>query len=106
MCSTDTDVSGFANVDKGGVTIDMRDVNAVELDRKDMIVRVGAGALWQDVYDVLEPHDLSVLGGRIGDVGVAGLTLGGEFDSLWWLSSGLQRKGNAWRIGNPDLMFG
>lgn len=60
-----------------GITIDMRAINAVELDKENMLVKVGAGALWQDVYDALESHGLSVLGGRIGDVGVAGLTLGG-----------------------------
>jgi hypothetical protein len=56
----------------------MRALNSIELNTAEMAVHVGAGALWQDVYDVLEPHGLSVLGGRVGDVGVAGLTLGGN----------------------------
>jgi FAD/FMN-containing dehydrogenase len=61
-----------------GVTIDMRAIKNVEIDKEHSVVRVGAGALWQSVYDVVEPQGLTVLGGRIGDVGVAGLTLGGE----------------------------
>lgn len=56
----------------------MRALNSIELNAAEMTVYVGAGALWQDVYDVLEPLNLSVLGGRVGDVGVAGLTLGGK----------------------------
>ncbi|KAF2177257.1 FAD-binding domain-containing protein [Zopfia rhizophila CBS 207.26] len=66
--------AGFNNIEDG-VTIDMQSMNAVDVDKE--VVRVGAGAIWQDVYDVVEPRNLSVLGGRIGVVGVAGLTTGG-----------------------------
>jgi FAD binding domain len=40
-------------------------------------VKVGAGARWFDVYRTLEAEGLMVLGGRVADVGVGGLTLGG-----------------------------
>jgi hypothetical protein len=38
---------------------------------------VGTGNKWLDVYSVLEPKGLSVVGGRVADIGVGGLTLGG-----------------------------
>ncbi|KAI4934725.1 hypothetical protein J4E85_002583 [Alternaria conjuncta] len=55
----------------------MQSMNKVEVTRGDQVVRVGAGALWQDVYDEAEKRDLTVLGGRIGVVGTAGFLTGG-----------------------------
>ena len=40
-------------------------------------VGVGTGLLWDDVYAALEPFNVTVVGGRISGIGVAGLTLGG-----------------------------
>jgi FAD/FMN-containing dehydrogenase len=40
-------------------------------------VDVGAGLIWDDVYGVLDPLNITVAGGRITTVGVAGFTLGG-----------------------------
>jgi hypothetical protein len=40
-------------------------------------VEVGAGLTWDQVYEVLEPTGVNVVGGRVFGVGVAGLTLGG-----------------------------
>ncbi|KAL6710324.1 hypothetical protein ACN47E_009270 [Coniothyrium glycines] len=68
--------AGFNNIDDG-VTLDMRSYNGVEVALGDEIVRVGAGAIWQDVYDVAEKRGLSVLGGRIGVVGAGGFLTGG-----------------------------
>lgn len=33
---------------------------------------IGAGMRWEEVYDALEPFGVSVLGGRVPGVGVAG----------------------------------
>ncbi|KAL8364736.1 hypothetical protein RB595_003830 [Gaeumannomyces hyphopodioides] len=41
------------------------------------VASIGPGARWRDVYDALEPHGLTVAGGRDGDVGVGGLVTGG-----------------------------
>lgn len=38
---------------------------------------VGPGARWLEVYRTLDEHNIGVLGGRIGTVGVGGLLLGG-----------------------------
>lgn len=63
---------------KDGVTIDMQSFNGVEVARGDEVVRVSAGAIWQNAYDVAEKRNLTVLGGRIGVVGTAGFLTGGK----------------------------
>ncbi|KAJ3040566.1 hypothetical protein HDV00_010746 [Rhizophlyctis rosea] len=45
-------------------------------------VEVGPGARWGDVYQQLDKFGLSVVGGRISDVGVGGLSLGGGISHL------------------------
>ena len=40
-------------------------------------VTIGAGLIWDDVYMVLEPYGVNVVGGRVSGVGVGGFTLGG-----------------------------
>ena len=40
-------------------------------------VEVGPGLVWDEVYATLGPTGVSVVGGRVPGVGVAGLTLGG-----------------------------
>ncbi|KAF2269735.1 FAD-binding domain-containing protein [Lojkania enalia] len=72
---------GFANIENG-VTIDMRDMNTVDISRHGEVVEVGAGALWGHVYDVVEQRGLSILGGRVASVGVGGLTTGGGISYL------------------------
>lgn len=52
-------------------------MGTVELSKDKKSVKVGAGARWVDVYSTLEKDNLTVVGGRVSDVGVAGLTLGG-----------------------------
>ena len=41
------------------------------------VVQVGAGLVWDDVYSSLSPLNLTVVGGRVSGIGVAGLSLGG-----------------------------
>jgi FAD/FMN-containing dehydrogenase len=43
----------------------------------DGYVSVDPWLRWGTVYDYLDPHELVVLGGRDGSVGVGGLVLGG-----------------------------
>ncbi|QRV84353.1 FAD-binding domain protein [Ceratobasidium sp. AG-Ba] len=47
-------------------------------------VDVGSGLVWDDVYAALQPHGVTVVGGRVTGVGVGGFTLGGGYS---WLSN-------------------
>jgi FAD/FMN-containing dehydrogenase len=51
--------------------------NDTKVDSTSGTVEVGAGLTWGQVYAALEPTGVNVVGGRVSDVGVAGLTLGG-----------------------------
>ena len=68
--------AGAANI-QDGVTIDLGQMKSVVVNDERTITQVGPGARWSDVYSKLSPMDLSVVGGRVSDVGVAGVTLGG-----------------------------
>ncbi|KAI0434885.1 FAD-binding domain-containing protein [Xylaria sp. FL1042] len=67
---------GTSNV-QGGVTIDLRGLNDIKLNKDKNTISVGAGVTMGAVYSYLDPLNLSVVGGRASSVGVAGLTLGG-----------------------------
>lgn len=73
--------AGAANIGDG-VTIDLSQMDRVVVSRDRKLTAVGAGARWQDVYSKLVPMNLSVVGGRVGTVGVSGLTLGGNSNSI------------------------
>ena len=49
----------------------------INYDASSETVDVGSGLLWNEVYSALEPFNVTVVGGRVPGVGVAGLTLGG-----------------------------
>lgn len=67
---------GFANTDHG-VTIDLAGLNDVTLSTEKDTVSIGTGTRWEKVYSVVEPHGLSVVGGRVGSVGTGGYITGG-----------------------------
>lgn len=68
---------GASNV-PGGITIDLHKLNEVKVSKDRKITYTGTGNRWEDVYSKLDPMNLAVIGGRNGDIGVGGLTLGGE----------------------------
>ena len=68
--------AGAANI-QGGVTIDLSTMVSVNVSDDQTTTYVGGGARWQDVYLKLDAMNLSVSGGRVNDIGVGGLTLGG-----------------------------
>lgn len=72
--------AGLSTVD-GGIVIDLSALDTVEL-RAERRVRVGGGALWGQVAEVLTPHGLVISSGDTADVGVGGLTLSG---GIGWL---------------------
>jgi hypothetical protein len=57
-------------------------MNQVTLSPGQDSVSIGPGARWEDVYKRLDPLEIGVTGGRVGDVGVPGLITGG-----WSISS-------------------
>jgi FAD/FMN-containing dehydrogenase len=69
---------GAANIDDG-VLIDLGGFNRVDYDAKQNTATVGSGSRWQAVYEQLDPFNVTVVGGRVLEVGVGGLTLGGMF---------------------------
>ncbi|KAJ7581441.1 FAD dependent oxidoreductase [Mycena floridula] len=62
-----------------GVQISMARFNQVVYDNATKTATVGAGLLWDQVYETLIPLGVNVVGGRVPGVGVAGFTLGGGY---------------------------
>ncbi|KAF2030280.1 FAD-binding domain-containing protein [Setomelanomma holmii] len=72
---------GFSSIQSGPL-ISTKDLNEVVFDAASMTVRVGPGNDWQDVHQALEGTGVTVVGGRIGDVGVGGYVVGGGLSFL------------------------
>lgn len=68
--------SGSSNIN-GGITIDLLDLNEIVVSEDQTQTGVGPGNRWANVYSVLDARNISVIGGRVADIGVGGLTLGG-----------------------------
>ncbi|KIK51148.1 hypothetical protein GYMLUDRAFT_50717 [Collybiopsis luxurians FD-317 M1] len=73
---------GASNIGPEGVTIDLQHLNHVVLSEDKKTVSVGPGCTWHDVYTVLQPHGLAVVGGRSSGVGVGGFLMGGGISFL------------------------
>lgn len=74
-------VAGLGSVD-GGLVIDMRRIDSVEVDATAQTVRVGGGAHWGQVDAATHAIGMATPSGVISTTGVAGLTLGGGFGYL------------------------
>jgi FAD/FMN-containing dehydrogenase len=68
--------AGAANIDKG-VTIDLVNLNVVEVSSDNKLTKIGPGNRWEQVYAKIGDQGLAVAGGRWGNVGVGGLLTGG-----------------------------
>ena len=62
-----------------GLTIDLENLNTMTVNSDKNVTAIGTGNRWIDVYEYLTPQNLSVVGGRVSDIGVSGLTLGGKY---------------------------
>ncbi|KAG7090438.1 hypothetical protein E1B28_009557 [Marasmius oreades] len=67
---------GSSNIDEGFV-VDLRGMNQIDVSTEDQTVKLGPGSLWQEVYKVMAPYNVSTIGARLNAVGVAGYLLGG-----------------------------
>ncbi len=74
-------VAGWSTTD-GGLMIDLRRMNRVEIDPDARIARVQGGATWRDLVTACQPHGLATTGGTSPSPGVAGVTLGGGWGWL------------------------
>jgi FAD/FMN-containing dehydrogenase len=70
-------ISGYNGIDKPGVLLSSSNLTTVSLAGDKATVSVGPGNRWRDVHAYLRPSGLAAVGGRVGNVGVPGLLLGG-----------------------------
>ncbi|KAL8664814.1 MAG: hypothetical protein Q9168_007831 [Polycauliona sp. 1 TL-2023] len=68
---------GFSSVDNPGILIDLQKLNQVTISQDKKVASLGPGGRWGDALAALDPYGVSVMGGRIPQVGVAGVILGG-----------------------------
>lgn len=61
-----------------GFVLDLRGLNQIDISLEDRTVALGPGSTWSDVYAAMGVYNMTVAGGRIDDVGVAGFLLGGK----------------------------
>ncbi|RDA94226.1 hypothetical protein CP533_0580 [Ophiocordyceps camponoti-saundersi (nom. inval.)] len=73
---------GFSSVDGGVLIAFSPGLCSVEIASDEKSVLVGAGCKWDQVYSKLQPLGRTVVGGRLGDVGVTGFILGGGLSYL------------------------
>lgn len=60
-----------------GVHISMTRFNDIIFDSNTKTAQVGMGLLWDEVYASLQQHSVTVVGGRVSGIGIAGFSLGG-----------------------------
>ena len=70
-----------ANINTG-ILIAMDNISQTTYDKTTGLATIGMGSRWDAVYTELDQHNLTVVGGRVMDVGVGGLTLGGGLSYL------------------------
>lgn len=71
-----TTFAGANNIEEGA-TIDLGNMNSTTYHPENGTASIQPGSRWLQVYETLDALGVTVLGGRVGTVGVAGLILGG-----------------------------
>ncbi len=70
--------AGYSTL-SNGVVLDLRTLNAIDVDRRAGTATIGAGAQLIDIYAGLARKGVTLPGGSCPSVGVSGVTLGGGF---------------------------
>ena len=73
--------AGAATIE-GGITMSFENMKEVKLSPDKSTVAIQPGNVWRDVLSTLSNTGVTVVSGRIGDIGVGGLTLGGGISFL------------------------
>jgi FAD/FMN-containing dehydrogenase len=63
---------GASNIGPSGFAVDLSELDNVQISSGHDVVSVAGGTTWTDVYNVLSPYNLTVVGGRSAGVGVGG----------------------------------
>ena len=71
--------TSMTSVNNDGIVIDLSRMKTIQINDEQTVTSIGPGAKWVDVYLKLDAMGLAVPGGRVADVGVAGLTTGGSY---------------------------
>ncbi|KAG8159634.1 hypothetical protein KVR01_010271 [Diaporthe batatas] len=69
---------GFSSI-QDGILIDLSRLDGITVSDDRATVSVGPGQRWGDVYTALDPYQVSVIGGRMPNIGVGGVILGGGY---------------------------
>ncbi|KAF2803576.1 FAD-binding domain-containing protein [Mytilinidion resinicola] len=78
----------FGSIGEAGIVLDLGALNTISILPAENVVSVGPGATWDKVYEELEKHKMTVVGGRVSGVGVGGLIIRGgmsHFSNHWGL---------------------
>jgi FAD/FMN-containing dehydrogenase len=69
---------GFSSVGQAGILLDLQRLNQVTLSKDKTFASLGPGGRWGNAIAALDAQGATVIGGRIPDVGIGGLILGGN----------------------------
>lgn len=70
--------AGASSVE-GGITVSFTNLKDISLSKDKKIASIGPGNIWGGVFEELTKSDVTVIGGRIHNIGVGGLSTGGMF---------------------------
>ncbi|KAK3302658.1 uncharacterized protein B0T15DRAFT_562614 [Chaetomium strumarium] len=70
---------GFASISQPGLLLDLARLDSISVSADASEVSVGPGQRWGSVAAAVDPFNVTVVGGRLPDIGVGGLVLGGGF---------------------------
>lgn len=70
------------SVSTGGVIIDLDLMSTITVSDDRKTASIGGGSVTRQIYAALDPYGLTNVGGRVGQVGTGGFTLGGGTSAL------------------------